>query len=70
LAGKRGKKRALIAVAHSVLVVAYMLLKHGCTFQDLGSDYFERVNQDQLTRYHTKKLQRLGYTVTLSPQTA
>jgi transposase len=68
LAGKKGKKRALIAVAHSVLVVAYMLRKCGCSYQDLGSDYFERINQDQLTRYHTKKLQRLGYTVTLAPQ--
>ena len=67
LAGKRGKKRALIAVAHSVLVVAYVLLKRGCVYEDLGCDYFERINQDQLTRYHTKKLIRLGYTVTLTP---
>lgn len=67
LAGKRGKKRALIAVAHSVLVVAYILLKRGCVYEDLGCDYFERINQDQLTRYHTKKLIKLGYTVTLTP---
>jgi transposase len=51
----------LIAVAHSLLVVAYMLRKRGCLYQDLGSDYFEKINQDQLTRYHIKKLQRLGY---------
>lgn len=70
LAGKKGKKRALIAVAHSVLVVAYTLLKRGCAYQDLGTDYFERINQDQLTRYHLKKLQRLGYTVTLATNTA
>jgi transposase len=70
LAGKKGKKRALLAVAHSVLVVAYMLRKHGCVYQDLGSDYFEKINQDQLTRYHIKKLQRLGYSVTLAPQPA
>lgn len=70
LAGKKGKKRALIAVAHSVLVVVYILRKRGCVYEDLGCDYFERINQDQLTRYHTKKLQRLGYTVTLTPQPA
>jgi len=70
LAGKKGKKRALIAVAHSLLVVAYMLRKRGCVYQDLGSDYFEKINQDQLTRYHIKKLQRLGYNVTLAPQPA
>ena len=51
----------MIAVAHSLLVVAYMLRKRGCLYQDLGSDYFEKINQDQLTRYHIKKLQRLGY---------
>lgn len=67
LAGKRGKKRALIAVAHSILVVAYVLRKRRCLYQDLGTDYFERINQEQLTRYHMKKLQRLGYSVTVAP---
>jgi transposase len=67
LAGKRGKKRALIAVAHSVLVVVYVLRKRGCVYQDLGRDYFEHINQEQLTRYHVKKLQRLGYSVTVAP---
>src|SRR6516162_3766381 len=56
---KKGKKRALIAVAHSVLMVAYLLRKRGCVYEDLGGDYFERINQDQLTRYHTKKLIKL-----------
>ena len=68
LAGKRGKKRALIAVAHSLLVVAYVLLKKGCAYQDLGRDYFERVNRNGITRYHVKKLQRLGFLVTLEQQ--
>jgi transposase len=70
LAGKKGKKRALIAVAHSILAVIYVLRKRGCNYQDLGSDYFEQINQDQLTRYYTKKLQRLGYTVILATETA
>jgi len=70
LAGKKGKKRALIAVAHSILAVIYVLRKRGCNYQDLGSDYFEQINQDQLTRYYTKKLQRLGYTVILTTETA
>lgn len=65
LAGKRGKKRALIAVAHSLLIVAYVLLKKGCVYQDLGRDYFERSNRSTLAHYHVKKLQRLGFTVTL-----
>ncbi len=68
LAGKRGKKRALIAVAHSLIVVGYHLLKRGCTFQDLGPDYFERVNHTALTRYHLKKLNALGYEINVTPK--
>jgi transposase len=66
LAGKRGKKRALIAVAHSLLNVAYTLLKQNTTYSDLGADYFDRINRDSLTKYHIKKLQRLGYDVNVT----
>ena len=65
LAGKRGKKRALIAVAHSLLTVAYTLLKQHRTYQDLGADFFDRVNRDNLTKYHVKKLHKLGYEVNI-----
>ncbi len=68
LAGKRGQKRALIAVAHSLLTVAYVLLNRGCAYKDLGRDYFERTNHTRVTRYHVKKLQRLGFTVTLQQE--
>lgn len=69
LAGKRGKKRALIAVAHSLLIVAYVLLKEQRLYEDLGPDYFERANRDNLTKYHVRKLQRLGFEVNITPQT-
>jgi hypothetical protein len=52
---RKGRSAHLIAIAHSLLVVAYMLRKRGCAYQDLGSDYFEKINQDQLTHYHIKK---------------
>ena len=41
IAARRGKKRALIAVAHSLLVVAYEMLKHKKHYLELGSDFFE-----------------------------
>ncbi len=69
LAGKRGKKRALIAVAHSILGVAYVLLKEYREYQDLGADYFERANRESVTKYHVKKLQKLGYDVSLAVTT-
>ena len=52
LAKRRGPKRAAIAVAHSILVIAYYLLRDGRAYQDLGPDYFDSVNVAKLRRYH------------------
>src|SRR5215470_4928456 len=51
LAAKRGRKRAIIAVAHSILTIAHYLQKKRCDYRDLGSDYFDRLNADGLKRY-------------------
>jgi transposase len=68
LAGRRGKKRALIAVAHSLLVIFYHMLKEPVEYEDLGADYFDQQNPERLRRYLVKRLEGLGYTVSLSPQ--
>jgi transposase len=67
LAGRRGKKRALLAVGHTLLVVIYHVLKHGVDYQDLGSDYFDRLEPERLRRHLVRRLERLGYHVTLQP---
>jgi hypothetical protein len=64
----RGKKRALLAVAHSILVIAWHMLTDRRPYQDLGPDYFERSRADRVKRYYTKKLEHLGYAVILKPQ--
>jgi transposase len=69
LAGRRGKKRASIAVGHSLLVVIYHLLKDGREYADLGADYLDRLDPMRVKRYHVKRLERLGYDVTLAPHT-
>lgn len=66
LAGRRGKKRALMAVAHSLLVIFYHLLKSPVKYQDLGADYFARQNPERLRRNLVKRLESLGYEVNLS----
>jgi transposase len=66
LAGRRGKKRALVAVAHSLLVVIYHVLKTGCAYQDLGVDYFDRLDKDRIVKTHVRRLESLGYTVALA----
>jgi len=65
LAGRRGKKRALIAVGHSILVIFYHMLKTGTTYTDLGGDFFDRLEPQRLTRYYVKRLESLGHKVTL-----
>jgi transposase len=68
LAGRRGKKRALLAVAHSILVIFYHMLKRPVEYHDLGRDYFDRLQPERLRRYLVKRLESLGYEVTLSPR--
>jgi transposase len=65
LAGRRGKKRALMAVAHSILTDIYHILETGQAYRELGADYFDRRQFDRVRRYHVKRLESLGYKVGL-----
>ena len=65
LAARRGKKRAILAVAHSLLTVIYHMLKTGSTFKDLGGDYFDKLNKNRLLPYLVRRIKDLGYQVTL-----
>jgi transposase len=67
LAGRRGKKRAIVAVSHSLLIAAYHVLHHQIPYQELGEQHFDRLAPAQLTRYLVKRLERLGHKVTLEP---
>jgi transposase len=70
LAGRRGKKRALGAVKHSMLVTVYLMLRDDKPYKDLGADYFDKLNPQQQIRYHVRKLQDLGQQVEVSAMTA
>lgn len=65
LAAKRNKNRAIIAVAHSILVIAYFMIKTGEEYRESGGDYFERINAEGLKRYFIKRLEHLGHKVML-----
>jgi transposase len=70
LAGRRGKKKAMMALAHSILVMAYhMLLRHE-PYREQGADYFDRVRPEKTAKQLIKRLERLGYAVTLQQQAA
>lgn len=66
LAARRGKQRALIAVAHSLLVAGYFILRDNVEYRDLGADHFDRLKPEALTRYFVRRLEQLGHTVSLS----
>jgi transposase len=67
LARKRGTKKAVVAVAHSLLVVVYHMLRDGTEYEELGVTHFDRLAQVRLTRYHLRRLEELGHKVTIEP---
>ncbi len=67
LARRRGVHKAVVAVAHSLLVIIYHVLHRGEAYHELGGDYFAQIDSSRAERYHIKRLTALGYTVTLTP---
>jgi transposase len=65
LAARRGKKRAALAVAHAILVSMYHMLKTGTIYQDLGPTHFDRLHRTAVARRAVKRLEALGYKVSL-----
>jgi transposase len=70
LARRIGKKKAAVAVGHSILVIAWHLLADDCDYQDLGGDYFIRRDTDRARQRAVAQLQALGYRVVLEPVAA
>jgi transposase len=70
LARRIGKKKAAVAVGHSILVIAWHLLTDDCDYQDLGGDYFIRRDTDRQRQRAVAQLQALGYRVVLEPAAA
>lgn len=68
LAGRRGKKRALVALGHTILVMIYHVLREGSAYAELGEDYFDRLDSERLTRSLVRRLERLGHEVVLKPK--
>ena len=70
LARRIGKQKAAMAVAHSILVIAWHLLTNDCDYADLGGDYFTTRDTDRPRQRAISQLQALGYRVTLDPVAA
>ena len=65
LAGRRGKKKAIIAVAHSILVIAYHLIQRQEAYRELGGDYFDKRRPEVTIKRLVQRLEQFGYQVAL-----
>lgn len=71
LSGRRGKKRAVLAVAHTLLTVVYHMLKNpGLEFRDLGENFFDKRDAQSTASRLVRRLEKLGYKVALAPKAA
>jgi transposase len=68
LKARRGYKRAAVAIAHKILVSIYHMFSQQVSYNDLGDLYLDKLNKNHLTRNLVHRLERLGYSVTLTPQ--
>jgi len=60
---RRGKKRALIAVGHKILIAAYYILKEKVEYKELGSEFLNNKKKHKQIQHHLKRLKELGYGV-------
>jgi len=61
----RGHKKAIVAVAHQILRIAYFIMRDGVPYHELGADYFDRRHTDRAVRRHVHQLEALGFHVTI-----
>jgi transposase len=61
----RGHKKAVVAVGHQILEIAFYVLRDDLTYHELGADYFDRRDRERTIRRHVKQLEALGVKVTL-----
>ena len=67
-AGKHGIRKAIVALAHRILIIAFCMLRDGSDYQEVGGDYFDRLNPERTRARLVRRLQRLGLDVFLQPR--
>lgn len=70
IAPRRGHKRAVVAVAHTMLIAIYHILKNGEPFKDLGADFYMAEHKEAFINRSVRSLSKLGFQVTLTPASA
>ncbi|MCY9698124.1 IS110 family transposase [Paenibacillus alginolyticus] len=70
IATRKGGRKAAVAVAHAIMKIAYHLLTRNEDYRDLGADYFEKRQQDFIVKQSVRRLENLGFTVTIAAPNA
>ena len=68
LKARRGALRAALAIAHKILIAAYHMLAQGVSYRELGEAYLDQLSQTRTAANLKRRLERLGYHVTLEPK--
>jgi transposase len=61
----RGHKKAVVAVGHQILEISYFVMLNGVTYEELGSDYFDKRHAERAVKRHVRQLEALGFHVTI-----
>ena len=69
-ASRHGVKKAIVATAHQLLIIAFHLLRDGGVYRELGGEFFDQLNPERTRKRLTQRLERLGYEVVLTPAKA
>jgi transposase len=67
MAGRKGAKRAIIAVAHAILVTIYTMLTDNTSYRDLGANHFDQLNLQYVLKNAINRIERLGFRATIEP---
>lgn len=65
IARRRGRKRAVVALSHTLLIIVYNMVEQHTPYQELGPQFFDTITPESRARYFKKQLEKLGYDVTL-----
>jgi len=65
IAARRGNKRAKVALAHTILIICYFMIRDGVSYQELGATYFDKRNTEGIVKRSVKRLETLGFEVTV-----
>ena len=70
MAVRKGMKKAALAVAHRILIIAYYVIRDGHMYREAGGDYFDRLHPERTAKKLTRRLQRIGFEVVVTPGSA